>query len=68
MYDRTSGGRQGFEVLEQIGDCIPIRILNTSEDYKIREEGYRHGATHCISKGIPPEDLEIMLKEGLHDR
>lgn len=52
----------GYQVLKAVKDYAPIRILHTGESDEAREKGFAYGATHCIGKGIPPEDLyEIIM-------
>jgi DNA-binding response OmpR family regulator len=58
-YD--SNDRTGYRVLEAVKDYAPIRILWTSERKEDRERGFDYGATHCIGKGMPPEELEKIL-------
>lgn len=53
----------GYRVLDAIKDLVPIRILHSGESNEAIQEGYRHGATHCIQKGIMPEELEKILQE-----
>ena len=51
----------GYELLEAVKDYAPIRILHTSEEKEAREKGFEFGATHCIPKGPPPEELEKLI-------
>lgn len=55
--------RTGYRILDAVVDCCNKRILWTSACKELREKGFQHGATHCISKGIMPEDLEKILTE-----
>lgn len=52
---------EGYRLLQECRDYAPIRILWTSESPEAREQGYQHGATHCIGKNPLPEELEGIL-------
>jgi DNA-binding response OmpR family regulator len=53
---------QGYEILQQVRDYAPVRVLWTSEQEQARELGYKYGATACIGKNPVPSELEKVLK------
>lgn len=59
--DAVRENKTGYMVLDAVRGYAMKRILWTSESKEARDIGYQHGATQCIPKGMPPEDLEKIL-------
>ena len=59
--DFSRSYKTGFRVLDYVEDYAPKRVLWTSERKEDRERGYRHGATHCIAKGMMPHTMRELV-------
>jgi len=62
--DYTEGGEEGYQVLNQVRELAPVKVLYTSKAYseKVKERAYKEGATHLIPKSNM-SDLIKLLKE-----
>lgn len=53
----------GYDILTQVREYAPVRVLWTSEQAEARERGYQFGATACIEKNPIPSELERVLQQ-----
>ncbi len=62
--DYTDGGAEGYQVLQEIKNLAPIRVLYTARAgvEGVKQEAERNGATHVINKS-DVSGLMRLLKE-----